>query len=58
MISEFIVILNEKQTNTLIKRAMDANYINDLDYLQEHLNKWLEDDSKRLNHTEKQKWKI
>lgn len=47
MINELIVLLSDKQQQTLIKRARQASYEDDLEYLHLHLSEWLEDDSER-----------
>lgn len=53
MINEYINILTDKQTKELIRRSELAGNDDDHNFLQSHLNEWLNDDSKRLNHTEK-----
>lgn len=52
MINELVIILSDKQQAELISRAQDANYDDDLEFLQVHLNSWLSD-SNRLSHHEK-----
>ncbi len=52
MINELIILLSDKQQQELIKRANQANYEDDLEYLQLHLNEWLKDGN-RLEHCEK-----
>lgn len=53
MINELIILLTDKQQAELLKRSEAAGSICDLDYLQSHLNEWLQDDSKRMEHKEK-----
>jgi hypothetical protein len=68
MVNELIILLSDQQQQELIKRANQANYDDDLSYLQLQLNNWLEnesdegigkalakamDDKARLEHTEK-----
>jgi len=62
MLREYIIILSDKQDKILVKRANDAGYDDDMIYLQEHINNWLNDDTimekalkeaARLKHCEK-----
>ena len=50
---ELIVILSDKQQEELEKRATKAGYVDELEYLNLHLDRWLKPDEDRLEHTEK-----
>lgn len=52
MINELIIVLSDKQQQELIKRANQASYDDDLEYLQKHIFEWL-NDKNRLTHKEK-----
>jgi len=49
---EYIIPLNDKRSKELVKRSELVGIDNELQFLQDHIENWL-DDSNRLTHKEK-----
>jgi len=52
LITEYILVLTDKQSKELIKRSEAANVDDELQYLQEHIFNWLKTE-RDVNHCEK-----